>query len=116
MDSEDLHMDGMEYLILGKATLHIDEDIIRLQTSDYRFISFIPVGLTRYLQLLMFPLMVLLKKHSEKICQFCIENKAEQIKVSHTNIIDWICSIWNDPNIITKELIYKSFRCIRNNQ
>lgn len=50
MDSEDLHMDGMEYLILGKATSHIDEDIIRLQTSDYRFISFIPVGLTRYLQ------------------------------------------------------------------
>ena len=60
----------------------------------------------------MLPLMVLLKKSlREKYINFCIENKAEQIKVSRTNIIDWICSIWNDPNIITKELIYKSFRC-----
>ena len=111
LDSED-YMDGMGFLILDKATAHIDEDIIRSQTSDYRFISFIPAGLTRYLQPLDVSVNGPFKKAlREKYVNFCIENKAEQIKVSRTNIIDWICSIWNDPNIITKELIYKSFRC-----
>ena len=88
-------MDGMGFLILDKATAHIDEDIIRSQTSDYRFISFIPAGLTRYLQPLDVSVNGPFKKAlREKYVNFCIENKAEQIKVSRTNIIDWICSIW----------------------
>lgn len=35
---------------MDKATSHLDEDIIKRQTNDYRFILFIPAGLTRYLQ------------------------------------------------------------------
>ena len=37
--------------------------------------------------------------------------------VSRINIIDWIFSVWYNDEIISKELIYKIFRCtgIKNN-
>ena len=81
MGSEDLHMDGMGFLILDKATLHIDEDIIRLQTSDYRFISFIPAGLTLNLQHLDVSVNGPFKKHSEKnMSIFALKIKLSKLK------------------------------------
>ena len=80
LDSEDFYMDGIGYLILDKATLLIDEDIIRLQTSDYRFISFIPADLTRYLQSLDVSVAIL-KNHSEKnMLIFALKIKLSKLK------------------------------------
>ena len=85
MDSKDLLTDGVGYLIMDKATSHYDNDIIK----KFKFISFIPSGLTRYLQ----PLDVSINKVfknaiKEKYIKYCISNGTENIKVSRTNIID----------------------------
>lgn len=39
--------DGMGYLILDKETSHFTENIISNYTNDYKFMTFIPSGLTR---------------------------------------------------------------------
>ena len=49
---------------------------------------------------------MLLKKN---IYNTVFKMEQKNIKVSRTNIIGWICSIWNNNEIISRELIYNSF-------
>ena len=98
---------------MDKAKSHCDNDLLKKFSNENKFISFIPSGLYRYLQ----PLDVYLNKVfknaiKEKYIQHCISNRTENIRVSRTNIIDWICSVWYSDEIISRELIYNSFRCM----
>ena len=112
LDSKDLLTDGVGYLIMDKATSHYDNDMIKKFANENKFISFIPSGLTRYLQLLDISVNKVFKNAiNEKYTQYFISNGPENIKVSRTNIIDWICSVWNNNEIISSELVYNSFRC-----
>ena len=112
LNSKDLLTDGVVYRIMDKATFHYDSDILQKFTNENKFISFIPSGLTRYLQPLDVSVNKIFKSAiKEKYIQYCISNGNENIKVSRTNIIDWICSVWNNDEIISRELIYNSFRC-----
>jgi hypothetical protein len=112
LDSKDLFTDGEGYLIMDKNTSHYDNDLIKKFTNQNKFISFIPSGLIRYLQPLDMPVNKVFKNAiKEKYIQYCISNGIENIKVSRTNILNWICSIWNNNEIISRELIYNSFRC-----
>ena len=94
MDSKDLLTDGVGYLIIDKTTSHYDSDIIQKFTNENKFISFIPSSLTRYIQSLdVFVNKVFKSAIKEEFIQYCISNGNENIKVSRTNIFDWICSI-----------------------
>ena len=46
----------------------------------------------------------------QDIYNHCIENEAENSPVSRKKILEMITKVWWDENIITKEMIYKSFR------
>ena len=50
LDSKELFTDKMGYLILDKATSHITNNIISQYINESKIMSFIPPGLTRYLQ------------------------------------------------------------------
>ena len=112
IESQDLFTDGMGYLILDKATSHVTEKNISKNTNNYKFMTFIPPGLTRNLQ----PLDVVINKPfkdaiKKLYIEHCIETGRENIKVSRNKIIEMVSKVWWDPNIITKDMVYKSFRC-----
>ena len=46
----------------------------------------------------------------EKYVSLCIENVVENIKMTRTKMLSIICDTWHDNTIITKQIIYKSFR------
>ena len=101
------------YLILDKATSHYTNNLISLFNKGDNIISFIPGGLTRFFQ----PLDVSINKPfkqalKEKYVDFCLNNASEdaQSKMSRTKMIQCICDIWYDEKIISKEMVYKSFR------
>lgn len=107
LDSNNLFIDGMGYLILDKATSHVTNNIISNYSNDFKFMSFIPAGLTRYLQPLDVVINKLFKEGIKKLyVEYCLQNSAECIKVSRNKIIEIITKIWWDPNLITKEMIY----------
>ena len=98
-------------MILDQATSHMTTNIINILKSGNNDVTFIPPGLTRFLQ----PLDVSINKPfkqnlREKYISFCINNGAENIKVSRTKMIAFICDTWYDNNVITKDMVYKSFR------
>ena len=112
LESPHFLSDGMGYLILDKATSHFTENIIAKYTNDYKFMTFIPSGLTRYLQ----PLDVVVNKPFKEAIkklyvEYCLEVGIENTKVSRNKIIEMIIKVWWDPSIITKDMIYNSFRC-----
>ena len=105
-------IDGYGYFIMDKATAHWTEEILTNYKTDKSFISFIPAGLTRYFQ----PLDVSVNKPfktalKQKYINYCIEEGQENQKVSRNKIIEFICNVWYDNSIISKEIIYNSFRC-----
>jgi hypothetical protein len=111
LESQDLFKDGIGYLILDKAISHVTEQIISKNTNNFKFMTFIPSGLTRYLQ----PLDVVVNKPfkdaiKKLYIEHCIETGMEKTKVNRNKIIEMVSKVWWDPNIITKDMIYKSFR------
>ena len=70
-------------------------------------------GLTRYYQ----PIDVNINKPfknatSEKYISYCIQNGNTDLKISRGKMIVYIWYILHDDKIITKEIMYKSFRSI----
>ena len=102
----------MGYIILDRATSHITNNIITQYSNDSKFMSFIPSGLTHYLQ----PLDVVVNKPFKEgikklYVEYCLESGPEFMKISKNKIIDMVTKVWWDPNLITKDMIYNSFRC-----
>ena len=96
---------------MDRAPSHDNKEIIDLFRGGNRQIAFIPGGLTRYYQ----PLDVSVNKPfknviREKYISYCIQNRNTDLKISRSKMIEYICDIWYDDKIITKEIIYKSFR------
>ena len=97
-------------LILDYASSHLKEEVqLSLINLDVEC-AFIPKGLTSILQ----PLDVSINKPmkdalKKKYTEYCIEsNHNINNKVSRDKIMNWICEVWYDEEIITKQMIEKS--------
>ena len=92
---------------MDRAPSHDNKEIIDLFRGGNRQIAFIPGGLTRYYQ----PLDVSGNKpFKNALLEKYIQNGKTDLKISRSKMIEYICDIWYDDKIITKEIIYKSFR------
>ena len=113
LDSVEFNTEGDGYLILDKATSHLNAEFIKEFTTENKIIIFILSGLTRYLQQLddIFVNRPFKNALKEVYVNYCTEKGVELVKVAKTTMIDWICKIWQNEKIITQEMIYKSFRC-----
>ena len=97
---------------MDKATSHWHEDILNKYQTDFNFICFIPAELTRYFLPLDASVNKLFKTAlKEKYINFFFEKGDDNQKISRSKIIEFICSVWYDNNIITRDIIYNSFRC-----
>ena len=52
LESSESLCEGFGYLIMGKAPSHITEESLVIMKNDINLISFIPAGLTKFIQLL----------------------------------------------------------------
>ena len=97
---------------MDKAPSHITEESLAIMKNDKNLISFIPAGLTRFIQ----PLDVSINKHfkdalKKEYINYCINMNEENLKITREKMIEFVCKVWYDEYIITKEMIKKSFIC-----
>jgi hypothetical protein len=99
------------FLILDKATSHYNENVIKRLTTPYSDVTFIPGGMTRFFQ----PLDISVNKPfkgalKNKYVSYYIDNGVETLKLSRNKMTEFIFDVWYNNDIISKQLIYKSFR------
>ena len=100
-------------LIYDKAPMHVTDEIRNLYTSGKKQLIEIPNGLTSIIQPLdvsiNFPFKNAIRN---KYINFIINNNHDinNIKVGRIEVINWINEVWYDYNIITKNMIFKSFK------
>ena len=106
-----LEEDDKSILILDKASSHFSEDFLNDIDLKNTLFHYIPGGLIRFLQ----PLDVCINSPFKKCLKnkyvlYCCNNE-DNTKVTKEKMIDWIVEAWGDSKVITKELVYNSFRC-----
>ena len=112
LESSESLCEGFGYLIMDKAPSHITEESLAIMKNDKNLISFIPAGLTRFIQ----PLDVSINKPfkdalKKEYINYCINMDEENLKKTREKMIEFVCKVWYDEYIITKEMIKKSFIC-----
>ena len=108
---ESLGMQFNSLLIIDYASQHIKEELThKFQSLDVEYV-YIPKVLTHLLQRLDVRINKSMKVAlRNKYTEYCIkENYNINTKVSSVKILNWICEDWYDENIITKNMIEKSF-------
>lgn len=110
-DEENL-CDGLGFLILDKATSHLTPKVLEAFNNNNQYLSFIPAGLTLFIQ----PLDVVINKPfkdalRKKYIEYSSISHNINAKISREKMIEFICDTWYDPSIITTEMIIKSFQC-----
>ena len=79
---------------MDKASCHCTDNIIKEFQKGNRAITFIPGGLTRFYQPLNASVNKLFKSAlREKYIAFCIDNGYDNIKISGTKMIEFICGV-----------------------
>ena len=106
-----LEEEDKSILILDKASSHYSEDFLNNIDLKNTLLHYIPGGLTRFLQPLDVCINAPFKKClKNKYVLFCCNNEDDE-KVTKEKMIEWIVEAWDDSKVITKELVYNSFRC-----
>ena len=98
-------------LIMDKASSHISDEIIESCTGSFKDICIWPVSCTNIFP----PLDISINKPfktyiKEKYIRYCISKNTTISKVNKEDIVNWICEVWYDEKLITKSIIYNSFK------
>ena len=102
---------GEGLLIIDKASSHISEEVIEKCTGNLMDLSILPAGTTSIMQPLDISINKKFKNYiREKYINHCIKNNVTFAKVEKEDIINWIGDIWYDDTIISKNIIYNSFK------
>ena len=102
---------GSGLLIIDKAPSHICDEVIESCTRNFMNISILPAGTTSVLQPLDISINKIFKTSiKEKYIKYCIDNNVLFSKFQKNDIINWVGQTWYDDNIITKDIIFKSFK------
>ena len=109
------HIFGMDncLLIYDKVSMHITDEIRNLYNSRNKQLIEIPNGLTSIIQPLDVSINYSFKNAvRNKYINHIINNNNDinHIKVSKIKVINWINEVKYDYNIITKNMICKSFK------
>lgn len=102
---------GSGLLIIDKASSHICDEVIESCTGNFMDISILPAGITSVLQPFDISFNKIFKAYiKEKNIKYCIDKNVLFSKVQKDDIINWVGKTWYDDNIITKDIIFKSFK------
>ena len=104
--------ENVGYIILDRATSHQTPEILDTFKTQDKFVTFIPPGLTRFIQ----PLDVVVNKPfkdhlRKKYIEYCTNINDLSAKITRETMIQFICDSWYDPKIITSDMIKRSFEC-----
>lgn len=105
----------VSYLILDRATSHQTPDIIdKFKTND-KFFTFIPPGLTSFIQPLDIVVNKLFKDQlRKKYIEYCTNINDLTNKITLETKVQFICDSWYDTKIITIDMIKRCFECTKN--
>ena len=102
---------GSGLLIIDKASSHIADEVLEKCCGNLRDVSILPGGCTSIMQ----PLDVAINRPfknylKELYIKHCLEKNNTFAKIKKTDILEWIGMIWYDDKLITKSMIYNSFK------
>ena len=104
--------DGLGFLILDKATLNLTANILETFKNNNQYLSFIPAGLTLFIQ----PLDMVINKPfkdalRKKYIEYCSISNNINAKITREKMIKFIVDTWYDQST----LFFCLFRCIFDN-
>ena len=102
---------GSGLLIIDKASSHIADEVLEKCCGNLRDVSILPGGCTSIMQ----PLDVAINRPfknylKELYIKHCLGKNNTFAKIKRTDILEWIGIIWYDDKLITKSMIYNSFK------
>ena len=90
--------------------MHLIADDFNPYTKNNIYEVFIPRGLTPFCQLLDININKVFKDEMKKLYLSWRSNLINtNIRVSRQNVVEWCCSCWDNPFVITTELIKETF-------
>ena len=102
-DEDKLNEEGAFFLILGKATSHYNDNLIKRLTTPYSDVAFIPGGMTRFFQSLDFSVNKPYKEAlKNKYVSYCIDNGVDNLKLSRNITREFVCDVWYNNDIVSK--------------
>ena len=105
-----INRESFKLLIMDRVTTHFENNLTeKLEKEKWKF-SLIPSGLTRYCQPLDISINYPMKEYLHQFDTLYRIKTLNRIKPSEEELIKEVFNIWNDPNKITWDMIFHSFK------
>ena len=105
-----INRESFKLLIMDRVTTHFENNLTeKLENEKWKF-SLIPSGLTRYCQPLDISINYPMKEYLHQFDTLYRIKTLNRIKPSEEELIKEVFNIWNDPNKITRDMIFHSFK------
>ena len=99
--------DNIGYLILDKATSDIAPNVLEIFKNNFQYLSFIPLGLTRFIQSLE---LAINKPFKDTLCikyiEYCSIAQDINTKITREKMMQFICEVWYDIATILFSLYF----------
>ena len=102
--------DFASILILDSATMHLIAEEFNPYTKNNIYEVFIPRGLTPVCQPLDININKIFKDEMKKLYLNWRANLINnQTRVSRQNVVEWCCTCWENPSVISSKIIIETF-------